>query len=271
MCAKFHLKMLLPTIVGIICCHHGNTLFSTVEKCVFCAQLHHTANMCAKFPFKCITNMEVVQSAMFPPNFSCHNAITMATHFLPLSKNVSCTSTSQGKHLCQMSWESFKNWGNSSRRKVSPQFYAIICCYHGNTLSATVEIWVLHIYILRQTSVPNFMRIVQKLRKYSSRRKIFPQFYAICHYHGNAQSATIKYVSCTSTSQGKHLCQISWKSFKNWGSTSQRRISPQFFAIICRYHGNTLSATVERCVLHIYIPRQTSVPNFIIIAQKLRK
>ena len=32
----------------------------------------------------------------------------MATLFLPLSKNVSCTSTPQGKHLCQISWELVK-------------------------------------------------------------------------------------------------------------------------------------------------------------------
>ena len=44
----------------------------------------------------------------------------MATHFLPLSKNVSCTSTPQDKHLCQISWESVKNWGSSSRRKIAP-------------------------------------------------------------------------------------------------------------------------------------------------------
>ena len=32
----------------------------------------------------------------------------MATLFLSLSKNVSCTSTLQGKHLCQISWELVK-------------------------------------------------------------------------------------------------------------------------------------------------------------------
>ena len=42
----------------------------------------------------------------------------MATLFLSLSKNVSCTSTLQGKHLCQISWELVKNWGSSSRRKI---------------------------------------------------------------------------------------------------------------------------------------------------------
>ena len=31
---------------------------------------------------------------------------------------MSCTSTLQGKHLCQISWELVKNWGSSSRRKI---------------------------------------------------------------------------------------------------------------------------------------------------------
>ena len=33
--------------------------------------------------------------------------------------------------------------------------------------------------------------------------------------------------------------------------------------IICRYHGNTHSATVPKCVLHIYISKRTCVPNLI--------
>ena len=39
-----------------------------------------------------------------------------------------------------------------------------------------------------------------------------PPIFAICRYHGNTLSATVKKnVSCTSTPQGKHLCQISWE------------------------------------------------------------
>ena len=97
----------------------------------------------------------------------------MATHFLPLSKNVSCTSTPQDKHLCQISWESVKNWGSSSRRKISPHLLPIIC-----------------------------------------------------RYHGNALLPLLKTVSCTSIPQDKHLCQISWESVKNWGSSSRRKIAP---------------------------------------------
>ena len=141
------------------------------------------------------------------------------THFLPLSKNVSCTSTPKGKHLCQISWELVKNWGSQFAMQDFPPIFAIICRYHGNTLSTTVKKCVLHIYTPRQTSVPNFMRI------------------------------------------GEH----------NWGSSSRRQDFPPIFAIICRYHGNTLSTTVKKCVLHIYTPRQTSVPNFMRIGEKLRK
>ena len=35
------------------------------------------------------------------------------------------------------------------------------------------------------------------------------------------------------------------------------------FGIICRYHGNTHSATVPKCVLHIYTSKQTCVPSLI--------
>ena len=51
--------------------------------------------------------------------------------------------------------------------------------------------------------------------------------------------------------------------------------SPQFFChnmplpVTMAMHVN--SATVEKCVLHIYTPRQISVPNFMRIVQKLRK
>ena len=45
------------------------------------------------------------------------------------------------------------------RDSISPKFGHIISRYHGNTLSTTVETYVLHVYILRQTFVPNFIRI----------------------------------------------------------------------------------------------------------------
>ena len=97
-------------------------------------------------------------------------------------------------------------------------------------LSVTVEKCVLHIYTPRQTSLPNFMRIGQKLNSgSSSRRKIFPIFAIICRYHATHFLSLSKKVSCTSTPQGKHLCQISWELVKNWGSSSRTQdFSPIF-------------------------------------------
>ena len=70
----------------------------------------------------------------------------MATHFLPLSKNVYGTSIFQCKHLCQISCELVKNWGSSSRRKIfSPMFCHEYAVTQGNTVSVTVEKCVMHI------------------------------------------------------------------------------------------------------------------------------
>ena len=41
--------------------------------------------------------------------------------------------------------------------------------------------------------------------------------------------------------------------------------------LICRYHGNILSGTLKKWVLHIYNQRHTCVPSFMEIGQKLRK
>ena len=49
-----------------------------------------------------------------------------------------------------------------------------------------------------------------------------------------------------------------------------RKIS-RFIAIICCYHGNAVSDTFKKCVLHIFILRPMCVLSFRSIAQKLRK
>ena len=142
----------------------------------------------------------------------------MAMHFLPRSKNASCTSTPRGKHLAK---------------------------FHDNRLK-TEEV----VYDARFPPPPHFFAI-------------------ICHYYGNTLYATVKKMCLAQTTpQGKHLWQISWELVKNWGSSSRRKIFPPIFAIICRYHGNILSATVKKWVLHIYTPRHTSVLNFMRIGQK---
>ena len=72
------------------------------------AHLHPKANISAKFHENWWKSEEVVRDAKFFPHV-CHNMPLPWQHFLPLSKNVSCTSTPQGKHLCQISWELVKN------------------------------------------------------------------------------------------------------------------------------------------------------------------
>ena len=163
----------------------------------------------------------------------------------------------------------------------------IICHYHGNTHSATVPKCVLHIYTSKQTCVPSLIW-----------KCFFPSIVGIiCRYHGNTFSPILKKVSCTSTPQGQHVNPISFAllvkcfvfQFLNntllpWQHTfchcpkmcpthlhfnvnmhakfNFKCISPSIFGIICRYHGNTLSSTIKKCVLHNYTIRPPCVPNF---------
>ena len=92
-----------------------HTFYHCQKRCL--AHLHPKANICAKFHENWWKTEEVVRDARFFPHF-CHNMPLPWQLFLSLSKNVSCTSTLQGKHLCQISWELVKNWGSSSRRKI---------------------------------------------------------------------------------------------------------------------------------------------------------
>ena len=149
----------------------------------------------------------------------------MATHFLPLSKNVSCTSTPQGKHLCQISWELVKNWGSSSRRKIFPPIFAIICRYHGNTLSNHCQKMCLAHLHPKANICAKFHENWWKTEEVVRDARFSPHF---CQYA--VTMATIflplsKNVSCTSTPQGKHLCPILWELVKNWGSSSRRKMA----------------------------------------------
>ena len=90
------------------------------KKCL--AHLHPKANICSKFHENWWKTEEVVRDARFFPHF-CHNMPLPWQHtFCHCKKKMSCTSTPQGKHLCQISWELVKNWGSSSRRKIFPPF-----------------------------------------------------------------------------------------------------------------------------------------------------
>ena len=126
---------------------------------------------------------------------------------------------------------------------------------------------------------------------------LFPSIVGIICYHGNTFSPILKIVSCTSTPEGQHVNPISFEflvkflvfSFWNntllpWQRTSRpypkmchaqlhfnvnmyakfdlKCISPSIFGIICRFHGNTLSSTVKKCILHNYTIQLSCVPNF---------
>ena len=65
-----------------------------------------------------------------------------------------------------------------------------------------------------------------KTEEVVSDARFFPHF---CHYHGNRLSATVKKnVSCTSTPQGKHLCQIHENCWKTEEVVRDARFSPHF-------------------------------------------
>ena len=110
---------------------------------------------------------------------------------------------------------------------------------------------VLHIYTPRQTSVPEVHENWWKTEEVVRDARFFPNFCHKCRYHGNTLSTTVKKCVLESTPQGKHLCQISWKLVKNWGSSSRRKI----FAIFAIRPWQHTFYHCQKSVLHIYTPR----------------
>ena len=136
------------------------------KNCMCLAHLHPKANICAKFHENWWKTEEVVRDARFPPHF-CHNMPLPWQHtFCHCKKKCVLHIYNIKANICAKFHE---NWWKTEEvvrdARFFPPIFAIICRYHGNILSATVEKCVLHIYNPRQTSVPNFMRIGEKLRK----------------------------------------------------------------------------------------------------------
>ena len=92
-----------------------------------------------------------------------------------------------------------------------------------------------------------------------------------CRYHGNIPFATaeicVLHINISRWTFVPNFIKIDQKL---WEEFTTQDLYP-FLLIICRYHGNILLGTVEKCVLHIYNPRHTSVPSFMGIGWKLRK
>ena len=125
-----------------------------------------------------------------------------------------------------------------------------------------VKKYVLHIYTSRPTSVPTFIS-----------NALFSSIFGImCRYHGNTLSATVRKMCLAHLHPKADICaEFHENRSKTEEVVHDAKFPPIFLPIIYGYHGNTLSATVKNCVLHIYTPRQTSVPNSMRIGQKLRK
>ena len=141
------------------------THFPPLSK-MFFAHLHFKANICAKFHLKCIS----------PHNF-WHTCRPMSLYrgnkFSATVVNGSCTSTPQGQHVYQISYELLL--------KCFVFRFLIICRYHGNAHSTTVQKCVMHIHLK-----------VNMCAKFNL-KMFFPTMYGIiCRYHGNALSATVE-------------------------------------------------------------------------------
>ena len=89
------------------------------------AHLQPKAHMCAKFH----GNRAKTEKGVCNPKFSiilAHNiwAVTMATHFLSLSRNVSCWPTSKDKHSIWIPWELEEHWWSSFAMKHFALYFA---------------------------------------------------------------------------------------------------------------------------------------------------
>ena len=137
MCAKFNLKMLFP-----LNCWHNMSLpwqhiFPPFLK-KFLAHLHLKANMYTQFLLNCLWNVLFFSfwNTLLPWQRTSRHCPKMCHAQLHFKR----------QHVCQnLIWNAFP-----------PQFFGIICHYHGNTLSSTVKKCVLHNYTIRPPCVPNF-------------------------------------------------------------------------------------------------------------------
>ena len=180
------------------------------------AHLHDKAHICAKFHGNRAKTEKVVCNTIFSIILAHKTwAVTMATHLLSLSRNVSCWPTSQ--HSIRIPWKLAIHWWSSFAMK-----HLVLCFVHNMPLP-----WQRTFCLCRN----------------------------ICLAHNRLQT---------------NICTTLKIDQKLWEEFATQDLNP-FLPIICHYHGNILSGTVEKCVLHIYNPRHTSVASFMTIGQKFRK
>ena len=206
----------------------------------------------------------------FSPIF-CHNMLLPWQHTFCHCQKMCLAHLPPKANICAKFHE---NWWKTEEvvrdARFSPIF-AIICRYHGNTLSATVKKMCLAHLHPKTNICAKFHENWWKTEEVVRDARFFPHF---CHNMPLPWQHSFCHCRKMCLAHLHPKANICAKFYENWSKTEEvvrdARFSP-IFAIICRYHGNTFSATVEKRVLHIYTPRHTSVPNFMRIGQKLRK
>ena len=156
-----------------ICFH--NMPLSMANACTFyhcqrmcLAHVHPKANICAKFHENWWKTEEVVRDARFSPHF-CHNMALPWQYTLYHCQKMCLAHLHPKANICAINfmilWDE-KIWGSSSRLQDFSPIFAITCRYHGNHNFYHCSKNVSCLFTpRRQTSVPNFMRIGEKLRK----------------------------------------------------------------------------------------------------------
>ena len=203
----------------------------------------------------------------FSPIF-CHNMLLPWQHtFCHCQKNVLHIYT-QGKHLCQISWELVKNWGSSSRRKIfSVLPYAVTMATHFLPLSKKMCLAHLH---PKANICAKFHENWWKTEEVVRDARFPPHF---CH---NMPLPWQHFLPLSKKMCRAHLhpkANICAKFHENWWKTEEVVRDARIFHF-CHMPlpwQHTFCHCQKKCVLHIYTPRQTSVPNFMRIGEKLRK
>ena len=118
-----------------------------------------------------------------------------------------CTSSQCGYHLCQVSSKSFKGL-QSGREKKS---------YGLGPLSMTLNPAIRNIASAHRLSLVNicvrFLRNPSRVTEIKGKKVIWPLTPAY-----DLESSHPEHCFCTSSQSGKHLCQVSSKSFKGFKS-----------------------------------------------------
>ena len=245
-----------------------HTFYHCPKMCL--AHLHPKANICAKFHENWWKTEEVVRDARFFPNF-CHNMPLPWQHTFYHFQKMCLAHLHPKANICAKFHE---NWWKTEEvvrdARFSPNFCHNMPLPWQHTFYHCQKMCLAHLHP-KANICAKFHENWWKTEEVVRDARFFPHF---CHNMPLPWQHSFCYCQKMCLAHLHPKANIRAKFHENWWKTEEvvrdARFFP-FFAIICRYHGNTLSTTVQKYVLHIYTPRQTSVPNFMRIGEKLRK